>query len=782
MAYRGIHAAGERADWPAVVRQAEDALHRFAGSDSEWLARIRVEEGHAFVSMGDWRNAAAALTPALPPRLQKTDVEAERLRLLAAVTAYSTPDRPKEREFLARALTIAHPKYPRVEADVLLTRGNIFVLDDPAGAVRDIRRAHSIALRLHDRAAEAKAGASLCYAYANMTRFDEAVAVGEAALRLERELKLTSLIQRTEGNLGWAWSYLGDYEAAEQYFADANTLAAAEHALPSQVKWQLQLGNMRLQRHDLEGAVAFYRSALDLARQAKDAKSEGFALANLAVTALEKFDIDTASRYNTEALAVKKRIGDVAGQQRSTIIDARIALDRRDFAKAESTLNAVLAEATDKSIRWDAHARLAEVYVASGKSAAAGEQFRAALDEADNARQKIDDPERRLSFLSGVTQFYTSYIDFLVARGHAAEALQVADLARARTLAEGVGVTAQRVDPQRAARDAGVVVLSYWLDPEKSWAWVVTPQSIEVWPLPAEAKIAAEVDAYQKEIDGSRGTAASARGMALYRMLVEPAARRIPPGARVAVIPDGRLHAFNFETLVVPSPQPHYWIEDAMVEVAPSLQFLGHATAAKTGGSLLLVGNPPQVEPGLPPLQYAPAEMQRVAHHFHDVHVLDGAKATPRQYETSSPERFAYVHFVAHAVATRQRPLDSAVILGRDASGYKLYARDVIAHPLHARLVTVSSCVGAGRRAYEGEGLVGLAWAFLRAGAHQVIAALWEVNDAATPQLMDAMYGSIRAGNDPAVALRAAKLKLIRSGGVSRKPLYWAPFVLYSGS
>jgi CHAT domain-containing protein len=96
--------------------------------------------------------------------------------------------------------------------------------------------------------------------------------------------------------------------------------------------------------------------------------------------------------------------------------------------------------------------------------------------------------------------------------------------------------------------------------------------------------------------------------------------------------------------------------------------------------------------------------------------------------------------------------------------------------------VTVSSCVGAGRRAYQGEGLVGLAWAFLRAGAHQVIAALWEVNDAATPQLMDAMYASIRAGNDPAAALRVAKLKLIHSGGVARKPLYWAPFVLYSGS
>ena len=47
---------------------------------------------------------------------------------------------------------------------------------------------------------------------------------------------------------------------------------------------------------------------------------------------------------------------------------------------------------------------------------------------------------------------------------------------------------------------------------------------------------------------------------------------------------------------------------------------------------------------------------------------------------------------------------------------------------------------------------------------------------------MDDLYGGIRAGQDPATALRNAKLKLIYSGSVFRQPRYWAPFVLYSGS
>jgi CHAT domain-containing protein len=123
------------------------------------------------------------------------------------------------------------------------------------------------------------------------------------------------------------------------------------------------------------------------------------------------------------------------------------------------------------------------------------------------------------------------------------------------------------------------------------------------------------------------------------------------------------------------------------------------------------------------------------------------------------------------------------VILARDDTDhYKLFARDIVGQHLTARLVTISSCHGAGTRAYSGEGLVGLAWAFLRAGAEQVIAALWEVDDAATTKLMDHMYAQIRRGSDPAVALRDAKRALIHSETSQQKPRYWAPFVIYGAA
>jgi CHAT domain-containing protein len=106
----------------------------------------------------------------------------------------------------------------------------------------------------------------------------------------------------------------------------------------------------------------------------------------------------------------------------------------------------------------------------------------------------------------------------------------------------------------------------------------------------------------------------------------------------------------------------------------------------------------------------------------------------------------------------------------------------VVKLPLQGALVTISACHGVGSRNYSGEGLVGLSWAFLRAGARAVIAALWEVDDASTASLMDQFYDELSKGTDPATALRDAKLKLLHSGTVYQKPFYWAPFQYYAGA
>jgi CHAT domain-containing protein len=138
------------------------------------------------------------------------------------------------------------------------------------------------------------------------------------------------------------------------------------------------------------------------------------------------------------------------------------------------------------------------------------------------------------------------------------------------------------------------------------------------------------------------------------------------------------------------------------------------------------------------------------------------------------------LHFAAHAVAHRESPLDSAIILAGPADSRKLYARDILAQPLTADLVTLSACETAGSRTYYGEGLLGFSWAFLSAGARNVVAGLWPVDDRATAHLMERFYQAIDAGRPPAAALRQAKLDLMASGATYRKPRYWAAFETFT--
>jgi len=275
-------------------------------------------------------------------------------------------------------------------------------------------------------------------------------------------------------------------------------------------------------------------------------------------------------------------------------------------------------------------------------------------------------------------------------------------------------------------------------------------------------------------------------GRQLYDMIVAPVESFLPVGARVVIVPDGSLHDLNFETLVSARGKAHYWIEDLTFTVVPSLEVLFNSKRPEPRKpSLLLIGDPTPVKDiKLPRLAKVGGEIKFIAEQFagNEIVTKTGAAAHPAAYREANPSQFTMIHFAAHAVANRESPLDSAVILSAGNDGYKLYARDIIRESIQAELVTISACRSAGARTYGGEGLVGFAWAFLDAGARAVVAGLWEVDDEATAALMERMYGGIRKGVRPADALRDAKLALLHGKGSSRKPYYWAPFQMFAAS
>ncbi len=449
--------------------------------------------------------------------------------------------------------------------------------------------------------------------------------------------------------------------------------------------------------------------------------------------------------------------------------------------------------ATPPALTWEVHAELGNLTASEGDLNGASRHYRAALDVIEHTRSELLDTSYRLSFLTRLIRFYEQYIDVLIERRQFEEALTVADSIRARVLAERHGVAAPARPTASVFRGAAAglrsALLFYWVGSSRAYAWVVTADRIRFVPLATNAgEIKTLVEAYRSTVVESLGdplAVNASAGDTLFQRLVQPLGDFIPRSSRVVIVPDGALNTLNFETLPVPGERRHYWIEDVEIAVAPSLGSLSvkPSLASSTERSMLLIGDPVPTDPKFPSLKYAAAEMKAVSGAFATrAAVYSAEKATPAQYLASQPAKFGIVHFTAHAEANAESPLDSAVILSRDAGGYKLYARDVADRPLSADLVTISACRSAGERTYAGEGLVGFAWAFLRAGARRVIAGLWDVDDRSTAAMMGQVYANLAGGASPSEALRAAKLEMIRSGTVTAKPYYWAPFQLFVGS
>jgi CHAT domain-containing protein len=356
-------------------------------------------------------------------------------------------------------------------------------------------------------------------------------------------------------------------------------------------------------------------------------------------------------------------------------------------------------------------------------------------------------------------------------------------------LPKGATFKPDALNAPAVARKVGGTILFYWLGEKQSYLWTVTPEKTAIFTLPPKSQIESTAQRYRKALADQQEflQRTTDDGITLYRTLVEPASSLLPRNGKLFIVPDGSLNTLNFETLLVPGTDPHYWIEDATIIDASSLRLLAASHPAQSrAGAVLILGNAVAPNSDYPELRKATAEIESIENHFpaKQQQVLMREQATPVAYLAGKPEQYSYIHFVAHGTANRTSPLDSAIVLSRSSAqedSFKLYARDIIHHPLHAELVTISTCYGAGSRAYSGEGLVGLSWAFLRAGAHHVIGALWEVSDVSTPQLMNELYADLEKGKAPDTALRNAKLALLRSHTYS-KPFYWAPFQLYTGS
>jgi CHAT domain-containing protein len=786
-AYLKAQSALRTGDFRQSLAMAREGLRRWPDGDWGWQFRLVCAED--LIVLSRVKEARALLETVGVP----SDVSVQaRLKMdRARVALGPQPERAKlMRDALQTALVSRDP------ALICMARLRLSDLVPSLSEAEAYDRAALVdAERANDPYLLAWARVNLGFHRAQASRFDEAIPFLDRALEGARQCGAKSFLGITLGNLGWCYLMLGDIDRAQDAFTRAEAITGQIGLRDSQHRWLGELGNVYMRRGDLDRAASYQQRAATLAREVGNDAWLAIALTNLAQTSLQKGDPAAAQSFNDKALAIKRRLGDEWSLVHSEYTAAEIDLNARNYERARRGYQAVIERARQAhapDILWQAHGELALVYQQTGKPKLAEVQFRKAIDTIDSEWDKLNSDDWKTTFLAPgiLIGFFQDYVDFLIERGHTEKALEVAESSRARVLNQRLEHRGA-VPPNfrigkllSAARASHTVILSYLLA-KRSSVWVVGSGHLSRFDLPPAKEIAALVGKYTSAITQGGDPLAGNAGVsaALYNAVLAPVAKLIPPGSNVIVVPDGALHQLNFETLVVPGPQPHYWIEDAAVSTAPSLRALtGDGPKPARTPKLLLLGAPVLTGQDFAPLPNVRREIAAIADQFPAANrdVITGAAATPEQYAKAAPASFTNIHFATHATANRESPLNSAIILSHRGERFKLYAREVADVPLTADLVTISACTSAGAKAYSGEGLMGFAWAFLQAGAQNVIASLWDVDDARSVDIMRGLYAGMAAGQSPARALRSAKLAVLHGAGSGRLPYYWGPLEVFT--
>jgi hypothetical protein len=247
----------------------------------------------------------------------------------------------------------------------------------------------------------------------------------------------------------------------------------------------------------------------------------------------------------------------------------------------------------------------------------------------------------------------------------------------------------------------------------------------------------------------------------LHRRLIDPLG--LEPGHRLIVVPTSALRAIPFAAL---HDGRRHLVQGRSVSVCPSASvFQSCRTRSESkGGPVLLMGVADRRAPEVA------REVQDLKGIFPAAKDFLGSGATVACFRREAA-RAAVIHIATHGLFHTERPNLSGVRLW----DRWLYGYDVTRQNLTARLVTLSACATGQSAAWSGGEWMGLARSFLSAGAKRVLVGLWEVDDAATRNLMRGFYQGLSQGLSVSDALAKTQSQLAALG---HHPYYWSGFSL----
>ena len=173
-------------------------------------------------------------------------------------------------------------------------------------------------------------------------------------------------------------------------------------------------------------------------------------------------------------------------------------------------------------------------------------------------------------------------------------------------------------------------------------------------------------------------------------------------------------------------------------------------------------------------LPHTARELEGISQHFTLIEST-GQGATATRF-LKQVEKQKIIHLATHAEVDTENPLNSALLFAEGEEGHtSVKVNELYNLDLQSELVVLSACnTGVGRET-RGIGNMSIAHAFAVAGCPSTVLTQWQVDDAATSEIMETFYQELATKKNIGQSLRTAKLKYLQnSQKVRAAPFYWA--------
>ncbi|MDH3786032.1 MAG: CHAT domain-containing protein [Acidobacteriota bacterium] len=505
-------------------------------------------------------------------------------------------------------------------------------------------------------------------------------------------------------------------------------------------------------------------------------------------------------RYD-EAIELLRSV-DVEGADLPDQTLARIFLGEALFRgggrdEAISVLSDVVAETETGGIpehRWLSRALLSKAILAGdGGDAGVDDLLRDALHILESQADGLDPRRSGLGYLRERTEPFADLAARLAEQAQHEELLGVMEQAHARSLRRFTEQEGRRIPAVtslailRRSLKPHEVLLSFLIGTDRGAALLVHRDEVRSRAIPGWSTLRPLTTRYRnalrrpllvreaqqrpmQDLDRDIGV-----GVELYQLLLGDLTSSVEKAERWYVVADQDLNLVPFAALPTGTTGgvPTFVAEQHEVARLPLAGAIPRTH--ETHAPVLLAGDP-RFSAGADftrlPLAQRELTTLRTLWGETEPETLWADQFTRDRLDRLDLGRFGTLHFATHALASSSDPRRCAVLL---SDGDRWTVPEIARLDLDGSLVILSACQTGEGEIVPGEGVVGLTWAFLQAGASGVTASLWSVEDTSTEMLMTAYHRGLRDDGD---AVRALALARRHVSATQPHPAYWAPFVV----